>query len=472
VRFFLFLFFLFPSFTFAQSSFSSNLISAIENTPYDPVPALYSGSYTPADIPIDEVVEAPVKPPPRSNQVPSSPVSRSVRQASSSGFDLRGVTVGEVIQLIYGNALKTPYVLSPDVLLDTRPVSFRWSSGYGSLQAFLLRFLDNLGYKLEKIGNVDFVGKYDGQQGYEEFYIYKPKYRSVKYLTDVIGPMLNGHFNVSNQIGTETVSSEKGAGQATNTNALGRVGRDSDTLVYSGPPENIAKLKTLLNSLDLPGGEVLVRGLVYEVGFSKKEGSAFSLITSLFNGNLKIGVNSDVMGPGANFMSLQNVTIDFIANVLNSDSRFNVVSSPSLRIRSGEHGRFNVGEDVPVLGSIMYSKDSNPVQSVEYRSSGVIFDVRPQVFEQKINLDIDQQISNFIKTDTGVNSSPTLTKREISTSVSLANNEIIVLGGLAQVKNSNGSSGFSFLPDFFKANTKETARSELILVLQVSRIDS
>ena len=401
----------------------------------------------------------------------TSTVTRSVMQASKSGFDLQGVTVAEVIQLIYSNALGTPYVLSPEVLLDTRPVSFRWSSSFGSLQVFLLRFLDSLGYKLEKVGNVDFVGKYTGEERYQEFYIYRPKFRSVKYLADLIAPMLGGSFNTSNQVGTEAIISQNDTGLATNTNALGRIGRDSDTLVYSGPPEDIDKLKTLLSSLDLPSGEVLVRGLVYEVGFNEKEGSAFSLITSLFDNSLKIGVNADAMIPGANFLSFKNITIDFIANILSSDSRFTVVSSPSLRILSGEHGRFNVGQEVPVIGSISYPENSSPVQSIEYRSSGVIFSVLPQVFESRINLKIEQQISNFVRTETGVNDSPTLTKREISTSVSMNENEIIVLGGLAETKDSEGRSGFSFLPRFLHANTSERSRSEIILVLQVTRID-
>lgn len=220
---------------------------------------------------------------------------------------------------------------------------------------------------------MDFVGKYTGEERYQEFYIYRPKFRSVKYLADLIGPMLNGSFNTSNQVGTEAVISQNDTGLATSTNALGRIGRDSDTLVYSGPPEDIAKLKELLFSLDMPGGEVLVRGLVYEVGFNEKEGSAFNLLTSLLDGSLKVGLNTDAMMPGANFLSFKNVTIDFIANVLSSDSRFNVVSSPSLRILSGERGRFNVGQEVPVIGSISYPENSSPVQSIEYRSSGGYF---------------------------------------------------------------------------------------------------
>lgn len=434
-------------------------------------PAVAMAQVVPAIVPDLPPLPLPISTTQRAEAAPAvSQVKRKVLRSSHTGFDLQGVSVAEVIQLIYANAFKTPYVLAPEVLADTRPLSFRWSSGYGSLEGFLLRFLDSLGYKLEKRNNVDFVTKFRGAERLEEIYIYRPKFRSVNYLSELVSPMLKGNFSVDRQVSSDKPIGENTQGKATPTNVLGVIKRDSDTLIYRGTSEDISLLKTVLSAVDVPGGEVLIRGLVYEVGFNKKEGSVFSLITSLFDGSLKIGVNSESLAPGANFLSFKNISIDFIANILSTDNRFNVVSSPSLRIRSGEAGRFNVGQDVPVIGSIAYPREGAPVQSIEYRSSGVIFNVRPQVFESKINLDIDQQISNFIKTETGVNNSPTLTKREVSTSVSLDNNEIIVLGGLAETKDMNGKSGFSFFPDFLKARTSEASSTEIILVLQVQRV--
>ncbi|WP_368647546.1 type II secretion system protein GspD [Castellaniella ginsengisoli] len=429
------------------------------------LPALAFGQGIPSPlppIPLATSGEAYVQP-------ASSQVQRVVRRSAPQAFDLQGVSVAEVVQLIYANAVKTPYMLAPEVLADSRPLSFRWSSGYGSLEGFLLQFLDSLGYKVERRGKVDFVMKAGAGERLETVYIYRPKYRSVNYLAELISPMLKGSFSVNRQITADHPIGEKSKGSATATNALGVVKRDSDTLIYRGTSEEIDTLKGLLSQLDVVGGEVMVRALVYEVGVSQKEGSAFSLITSLFDGSLKIGVNTGV-AQAANFLSFKNLTIDFIANILSSDNRFKVVSSPSLRIRSGEEGRFNVGQEVPILGSISYPREGAPVQSVEYRSSGVIFNVRPQVYEENINLDLDQQISNFVRTETGVDNSPTLTKREVSTSVSLRDNEIIVLGGLAETKDGAGRTGFSFLPDFLRARTSDSQRSELVVVLQVTRI--
>jgi type II secretory pathway component GspD/PulD (secretin) len=110
------------------------------------------------------------------------------------------------------------------------------------------------------------------------------------------------------------------------------------------------------------------------------------------------------------------------------------------------------------------------VQSVEYRSSGVIFDLSPVVRDSVVDLTVGQQLSNFVTTQTGVNNSPTLTKREVRTSLSVADGDIVIIGGLAENRESSGRIGFSFLPEWMRSDTGQTSKSEILLVLQVSRL--
>ena len=153
-----------------------------------------------------------------------------------------------------------------------------------------------------------------------------------------------------------------------------------------------------------------------------------------------------------------------------TDQRFHVVSSPTLRVKSGSKGNFSVGSDVPILSRVTY-QDGRPVQSVEYRSSGVIFDIQPTIKSQAIDLKIQQQLSNFVKTDTGVNQSPTLIKRDIVTDVTVKSGDVIVLGGLAENKVEEGETGFSFLPQgFLSGKSKANTKTDIIVLLQVKVI--
>lgn len=102
--------------------------------------------------------------------------------------------------------------------------------------------------------------------------------------------------------------------------------------------------------------------------------SAFSLAVDLLGARFSLGQFKDL----GNAVRLTKGGFDLAYSALASDSRFKVVSSPSLRVKSGENARFSVGSDVPVLGTVQLDKNGNPVQSVEYKPSGVILDLRPE----------------------------------------------------------------------------------------------
>ncbi|EFK3238054.1 TPA: type II and III secretion system protein, partial [Escherichia coli] len=152
-----------------------------------------------------------------------------------------------------------------------------------------------------------------------------------------------------------------------------------------------------------------------------------------------------------------------------TDNRFKVVSAPQLRMDSGKEATFSVGEQVPVLGSVSY-EDGKAVQSVTYRDSGVIFKVKPVITSSRISLNVNQQLSNFVKTDTGVNDSPTLLKREVDTSLTLKDGDIVLLGGLAENKDSQASTGLSFLPKSWSQKSDEKSRTDMVILLQVKKV--
>jgi len=401
-------------------------------------------------------------------QSASKPVSLTSASKSAS-FDFQGINVAQVIQLIYAKVMTTPYVMDPEVLADQRAVSLRYSAEKGDLRAFLRDFLDSLGLSVEQRNGVDFIIRRKPLEKVEaesEGFVYRPKYRDVNYLARLLSPLFKGSFSVNRSIPAPQGShTDK---PVPDGSAAAMIDQAADTLIFLGNDKEIDKLQTLLPQVDFALGEVIVRGVVYEVSTSSKDGSAFGLLASLIGGKVSIGLGS--INPVDSFVRFKNVSLDAIYSMLSQDSRFKVVSSPSLRIRSGSSGAFSVGQDVPVLGAVSYPNNGQPVQSVEYRSSGVIFNVQPTVREGVIDLGIDQQLSDFVQTTTGVNNSPTLTKRALKTSVGLRDGDVIVLGGLAENKEGNTRDGLSFLPEFLHTKGTESSRSEILLVLQVQRL--
>ncbi|HHU7313783.1 TPA: type II secretion system protein GspD, partial [Escherichia coli] len=209
--------------------------------------------------------------------------------------------------------------------------------------------------------------------------------------------------------------------------------------------------------------EVVVSGYVFEVQTSQSDGSGILLAAKILSDKFNISVGAAGLD---NFINIRTGSIDAIFNLLKTDSRFTVVSAPRLRVKNNASASFSVGSDVPVLGSVTVNNNTT-TQSVEYRSSGVLFNVTPSIKSRTMDLKIQQQLSNFVTTETGVNNSPTLIKRDVTTEVSLADGDIILLGGLAEQKDSKASSGWSF----FGSRTSESNKTDIMVMLQVRKVD-
>lgn len=389
-------------------------------------------------------------------------------------LDFQAVNVSHVVGLVYVDAMPAPFVIAPELLEDKRLVSFRFDSSDGDLFVFWRSFLDSLGYAVVVRSGVHFIGpkvKPVEAVDSKDLFVYRPRHRSVRYLVDLLAPVFpSTAFSVQRGISSGLAGDRPESGAPAGS-AAALVNVDSDVLVFNGTAREVERFKAILPSLDVATGEVVVKAIVYEVTTGRSEASAFSLAATILGG--RFGVSLGSSGRLEDALTIRTGSIDAAISAFKGDSRFKAVSTPSMRVKSGQKAHLMVGQDVPTLGSVSYAQGSAvPVQSVEYRSSGVIFDLVPTVREGGIDVVVDQQISDFGKTQTGVNNSPTLTRRSLSTTVGMADGELVVLGGLSQDKSSASGGGQSFFPSFMRSNDLSDSRTEVLLMLQVTRVVS
>ncbi|MFP4795046.1 type II secretion system protein GspD [Pasteurella multocida] len=351
-------------------------------------------------------------------------------------FKLESVALHKAISMIYDEVLEKPYMLDPQLVDDKRLISFKVTKAQ-DFNAFLQRYFSNMNIKIHSKNGVDYI-QYVEPKIIKQSFVYNPIHRDVTYLSEFL-------------------------------QSDGQVFASGDKLVFYGTSSEIARAKSVLKSVDTVSKEVVVTGYVFEVQTTEKEGSGINLLAKLLSG--KLGINIGIKQNFENFITVNAGNLDAMIELFRTDSRFHVVSSPTLRVKSGSRGNFSVGSDVPILGSVKYDKDGRAVQSIEYRSSGVIFEIVPTVKNGAIDLKIQQQLSNFVKTDTGVNNSPTLIKRDLVTDVTVKSGDVVVLGGLAQNKLTEGETGFSFLPKgFLTGKSKSDEKTDIIVLLQVKQL--
>jgi len=422
------------------------------------------------------------------NMIPSlaaiAAMQPMVQKSKGTSFDLRFATVSFVVDFVYENAVKTPHVIGPDVLADQRQVSFRYKADGGDIRVFLSDFLDSLGYCVNTRDGVDYIGKKpDTVQPKDERepFVYTPRFRKADYLMRMVQPLVGGKFTTQRSVSPPAAAVPSKAGVAAAVpaevsqdvppqSAAAAIDQTSDQLVFMGSRSEVETLKKVLPLIDIARGKVNLRAWVYEVTDSTAAQSGVSLAVSILGSSL--GINNGFVDPSQAVVQLHaGNALNVAIQALDSDSHFKVLTRPDLTVLSGERARLNVGQQVPTYGTVSYSGVSGtPIQSVVYQDAGVIFDVQPTVMDSTIELSVDEEISDFVNTTTGVNTSPTKDTRKLQTVTDMQDGDVAVIGGLLQSHDTTSTSGLSFLPRWMNGHNKANDNTEIVLVLEVTKI--
>jgi general secretion pathway protein D len=392
------------------------------------------------------------------------------------------VRLVDLVRIAFGELDKRPFVLSHELLEsgDRFTVDLRQVSTAKAVAA-VSDLVKSAGFEVENRGGVMWIGK--AREVVEQVIVYRPRYRSARYLADVVQSVTSARSVLARSI--KQVSGEGRPSiepdhkdqrrESSPSSVEGQIDRSEvDQIAFNVLSKDVAKVRKLLLDLDTPSGEVVLKAAVYEVGFDKREGSAVQLVASMLSGKLLGSASGGIAGLAQNLLggvSLKIVSggLEAVLSALDADVRFKSVSRPQVRVRNGAQARFSVGQDVPVLGTAQMDKNGNPVQSVDYRQSGVILTATPEIRDDVIELAIQQELSNFVVTRTGVNDSPTLNKRSVNTRLGMVPGEVVVLAGLQDDSEDGSDNRIPWLGWIIGKDRREK-RSEILVFLEVIRI--
>jgi general secretion pathway protein D len=150
---------------------------------------------------------------------------------------------------------------------------------------------------------------------------------------------------------------------------------------------------------------------------------------------------------GLTFVALDTVNkLKGLINLLAAEGKVNILASPHIMAANNQEARIMIGEEVPVLTSqslpLISQATSFQTSTVQYRSTGIILTVKPQINAKGlVTLEIAQEVSDAKTTSTGVGGTPTFTVRQAKTSLTTADNQTVVLGGLIREDVTNTQAG-------------------------------
>lgn len=237
--------------------------------------------------------------------------------------------------------------------------------------------------------------------------------------------------------------------------------------MFSGREEVIEKTLKLLEKFDKPSMAVNVKAVLVEFSESSEKSSSFSSVLNAFSG--KVGLTLEAGTKSVNAFTITGKSLQVLLSALEGDSRFRYVAEPSLRVLDGEKGKITVGSEVPTRGAVTLDQNGNSLQSIIYKTAGVMLELQPKIYKDSIIMAVNQQISSFAVTTTSGIDSPTVLKRDLQTTLDAESGDVIVMAGMDESRESDTSSGSSWLPALFSGHGRAKSRSQILLLLEVNR---
>lgn len=242
-----------------------------------------------------------------------------------------------------------------------------------------------------------------------------------------------------------------------------------NALILSADPTTLNELLAIVSQLDVRRAQVLIEVAVVEVSVNNVDtrgleiaagdsrGTSVPLVSTTLNGIIgglltRIGESENAtVNPLAVARGLTSPTIAVakldrdgisfgaVLTAMLSDTRANLLSTPSVLTLDNEEAEYFSGQQVPFrTGSFTTTTDGsrNPFNTIQREQVGVTLKVTPHVHQDlSMRLAIDLNVGNVVDSteSTGPAAADLLTaERQLKTTVLADDRQIILLGGLIQ----------------------------------------
>ncbi len=267
-------------------------------------------------------------------------------------------------------------------------------------------------------------------------------------------------------------------GEGSNTRIV--ADETSNSLLVRGTAKEYKKIKSALRELDKQPLQVLLEATIAEVSLENELN--YGIQWFFGSGDSSAALNNISPRPLPGFPGdfsgfsglLSSGKVRVLIDALNDVSDVNVISSPQVLVLDNQTAQLEVGDEVPILTQVAegFNTDDRIVSSIEYNQTGVILNVTPRVNASGlVVLDIEQEVSDVVRTTSSTINAPTFAQRRIGTSVAVGSDQTVVLGGLIEDSIEEGTAGIPYLKDipwlgFLFGRTLEiTERTELLVLI-------
>ena len=279
--------------------------------------------------------------------------------------------------------------------------------------------------------------------------------------------------------------SSSGSSTSTSTSSSGgldeetyfEADEETNTLLVMTSAKNYKRVKPIIDELDLPVGQVLIKVLFAEVVYSDSLdlGAEFSSLNLVGAGETEL--NFGGQGNASDTLTTQTLTSAWtvVVDALEEKGQLNVLSRPYILTSNNQLATISVVQEIPIPTD---STVANGVTQVnfEYREDiGITLDVTPSINPNGlVNMTVTPKITTrtneTLEISTGVFAEAFAT-RSATTKVAILDGQTIVIGGLIEdqikdvVKKVPLLGDLPLLGGLFRHKSTSNTKTELLIFL-------
>ena len=279
------------------------------------------------------------------------------------------------------------------------------------------------------------------------------------------------------------------------------ISEKQNTVVVNIPRDRKEAVQAALLALDQPIPQVLVETQVIEimveqgeerdvqVQYSEKDGKTGTIDTYGYNlGSPGQSSNSGQMS-GFNFFPVSKVYSDggfrqfqLALNWLATSTDAKILASPNLIADLGTSAKMTTGEEIPYAEAAVTNTAVS--QNIKFKTTGINLAIKPVIInEDTVRLEIKPEITLAVRyqtfeTQDAKRTVPVVSIRNISTTLTAADGEIIMLGGLysseitEQLRKTPFFSEIPLIGDLFTAKSKSVNDKQLLFFMKIHILKS
>ena len=255
--------------------------------------------------------------------------------------------------------------------------------------------------------------------------------------------------------------------------------KDTNSLLVMTSSKNYEKIKKIIEGLDKPVPQVLIKVLIAEI---------------TMNDNLDLGVEFSVLNmrhdgdsttTGTDFMA-DSISGGLISRTLEGDlditlralaevGKLNVLSRPYILTSNNQMAKITVGQKVPFIQDSRTTETGQTINTIKYEDIGIILEVTPYInSDGLVIMDIKPEISTMTAKTVPISEevdAAVFANRSAECRVAVLDGQTIVIGGLMEDQETKSVKKVPLLGDIpllgglFRRTVTEKQKTELLIFL-------